>query len=765
MPDKDVKKDKPEVEEKRLKTSVIRRRKAEAPEKPPEKEEEASKGAPAPTEPKAEEKPAIAAKKGKKELKEEKAGAGRAKGEKKKEKAGEEKRAQEAAPLIEEKKIPAEKPVIIVEEKPPERPSKKEVKVFGKEAKAEKVFYNKQLFRKGGKRFEVRGGRSKQTSVQHGRALKKTEITVTKAEKKVIRIVDAIAVADFSQRLGVKAGDIIKKLMGLGIMATVNQLIDIDAATLVAADYGFEVESAAIAEESLMEPGAAEPGAELKPRPPVVTVMGHVDHGKTSLLDAIRRTNVASAEAGGITQHIGAYHVHLDRGDITFLDTPGHEAFTAMRARGAKVTDIVVLVVAADDGVMPQTIEAINHAKAANVPIIVAVNKIDLPQAAPQKIKQALTEYGLVHEDWGGDTIFVEVSAKKNIKIKELLELILIQAEMLELKASDTAPAKGVIIEAKLDKGRGPVSTVLVQSGRLEVGDVCVAGFYFGRIRAMVSDWGKRINEAGPSMPVEIVGLSGVPQAGDTFMIVKDEATARQIASLRLGKQEQKDKGKTAKVGLQDLYEKIAKGEVKELNLVIKSDVQGSIEAVKEALGKIQSEKIGLKIIHGAVGGINEGDVMLASASNAIIIGFNVRPEPKGAQLAEAEGVDIRLYTVIYNLVDDIKNAMTGLLAPIVKEEVAGRASVREVFKISKVGTVAGCYVTDGRIPRGARVRLIRDSVPVYDGKIAALKRFKDDVKEVQTGFECGISIEGYNDIKAGDVIEAYELKEEAAKL
>ena len=764
MPDKDVKKDKPEVEEKRLKTSVIRRRKAEAPEKPPEKEEEASKGAPAPTEPKAEEKPAIAAKKGKKELKEEKAGAGRAKGEKKKEKAGEEKRAQEAAPLIEEKKIPAEKPVII-EEKPPERPSKKEVKVFGKEAKAEKVFYNKQLFRKGGKRFEVRGGRSKQTSVQHGRALKKTEITVTKAEKKVIRIVDAIAVADFSQRLGVKAGDIIKKLMGLGIMATVNQLIDIDAATLVAADYGFEVESAAIAEESLMEPAATEPGAGLKPRPPVVTVMGHVDHGKTSLLDAIRRTNVASAEAGGITQHIGAYHVHLDRGDITFLDTPGHEAFTAMRARGAKVTDIVVLVVAADDGVMPQTIEAINHAKAANVPIIVAVNKIHLPQAAPQKIKQALTEYGLVHEDWGGDTIFVEVSAKKNIKIKELLELILIQAEMLELKASDTAPAKGVIIEAKLDKGRGPVSTVLVQSGRLEVGDVCVAGFYFGRIRAMVSDWGKRINEAGPSMPVEIVGLSGVPQAGDTFMIVKDEATARQIASLRLGKQEQKDKGKTAKVGLQDLYEKIAKGEVKELNLVIKSDVQGSIEAVKEALGKIQSEKIGLKIIHGAVGGINEGDVMLASASNAIIIGFNVRPEPKGAQLAEAEGVDIRLYTVIYNLVDDIKNAMTGLLAPIVKEEVAGRASVREVFKISKVGTVAGCYVTDGRIPRGARVRLIRDSVPVYDGKIAALKRFKDDVKEVQTGFECGISIEGYNDIKAGDVIEAYELKEEAAKL
>jgi len=764
MPDKDVKKDKPEVEEKRLKTSVIRRRKAEAPEKPPEKEEEASKGAPAPTEPKAEEKPAIAAKKGKKELKEEKAGAGRAKGEKKKEKAGEEKRAQEAAPLIEEKKIPAEKPVII-EEKPPERPSKKEVKVFGKEAKAEKVFYNKQLFRKGGKRFEVRGGRSKQTSVQHGRALKKTEITVTKAEKKVIRIVDAIAVADFSQRLGVKAGDIIKKLMGLGIMATVNQLIDIDAATLVAADYGFEVESAAIAEESLMEPAATEPGAGLKPRPPVVTVMGHVDHGKTSLLDAIRRTNVASAEAGGITQHIGAYHVHLDRGDITFLDTPGHEAFTAMRARGAKVTDIVVLVVAADDGVMPQTIEAINHAKAANVPIIVAVNKIDLPQAAPQKIKQALTEYGLVHEDWGGDTIFVEVSAKKNIKIKELLELILIQAEMLELKASDTAPAKGVIIEAKLDKGRGPVSTVLVQSGRLEVGDVCVAGFYFGRIRAMVSDWGKRINEAGPSMPVEIVGLSGVPQAGDTFMIVKDEATARQIASLRLSKQEQKDKGKTAKVGLQDLYEKIAKGEVKELNLVIKSDVQGSIEAVKEALGKIQSEKIGLKIIHGAVGGINEGDVMLASASNAIIIGFNVRPEPKGAQLAEAEGVDIRLYTVIYNLVDDIKNAMTGLLAPIVKEEVAGRASVREVFKISKVGTVAGCYVTDGRIPRGARVRLIRDSVPVYDGKIAALKRFKDDVKEVQTGFECGISIEGYNDIKAGDVIEAYELKEEAAKL
>ena len=602
-------------------------------------------------------------------------------------------------------------------------------------------------------------------SAQQARPMKKTEITTVKDSKRVVRIVDAISVADLSQRLGVKANEIIKKLMGLGIMATVNQLIDTDAVTLIAQDYDYEVENTAVLEENLMVADSETPTGELAPRPPVVTVMGHVDHGKTSLLDAIRKTNVVRGEAGGITQHIGAYHVHLDKGDVTFLDTPGHEAFTAMRARGAKATDIVILVVAADDGVMPQTIEAINHAKAAGVPIIVAINKIDLPQADPGKIKQELTGYGLVSEEWGGDTIFIEVSAKKGIKIKELLELILLQAEVLELKANHTAAARGIVVEAKLDKGRGPVSTMLIQDGLLKVGDAIVTGMHYGRIRAMISDWGERVDSAGPSMPIEILGLSGVPQAGDTFVAVKDEATAKQIAAIRERKNLEKAQMKSAKVSLTDLYDKINKGEVKELNLVIKADVQGSIEAVKETLAKLSTEAIKIKVIHSAVGGINEGDVMLASASNAIVVGFNVRPDVKAQSIAEKESVDLRLYTIIYNLVDEIKAAMEGMLAPVIKEEIVGRASVREVFRITKVGNVAGCYVTDGKITRGAKVRLIRDNVVIYDGKLAALKRFKDDVKEVASGYECGMSIEGYNDIKTGDVLELYMLREEAAKL
>ncbi|TAN62151.1 translation initiation factor IF-2, partial [bacterium] len=504
---------------------------------------------------------------------------------------------------------------------------------------------------------------------------------------------------------------------------------------------------------------------ELAPRAPVVTVMGHVDHGKTSLLDAIRKTNVAGDEAGGITQHIGAYHVHLDKGDVTFLDTPGHEAFTAMRARGAKATDIVVLVVAADDGVMPQTIEAINHARAANVPIIVAINKVDLPQADSTRVKNELSGHGLQSEDWGGDTIFVEVSAKKGLHIKELLEMILLQAEVLELKASPSATARGLIVEAKLDKGRGPVATVLIQNGTLKVGDPFVTGMHSGRVRAMISDWGKRIEEAGPSMPIEILGLSGVPQAGDAFVVVKDEVTAKQIASIRQKKSLEKDRLKTAKVSLEDLYDKINKGEVKELNLIIKADVNGSLEALTETLGKISSEAVKLKIIHSGVGGISEGDVMLAAASNAIIIGFNVRPEAKAQTLAETESVDLRLYTIIYNLADDIKNAMEGLLSPVVREEISGHAEIRDVFRLSKVGIVAGCYVTDGKAVRGAKVRLVRDNVVIYDGKLSSLKRFKEDVKEVAAGYECGMSIEGYNDIKAGDVIEMYTQKEEAAKL
>ncbi|MBI5453378.1 MAG: translation initiation factor IF-2 [Deltaproteobacteria bacterium] len=668
-----------------------------------------------------------------------------------------------SAPALAEERPEAEAPVAPVAEVPA---AKKEVKVFERQPEVKKFFAPKRPAGRKDK-YQSRDAQRARAQSAQARPMKKTEITVTKASKRVIRIVDAISVADLSQRLGVKAGEIIKKLMGLGIMATVNQLIDIDAVTLIAQEYEYEVESGAVHEETLMEPGAAEAEGQpnLKPRAPVVTVMGHVDHGKTSLLDAIRQTNVVSGEAGGITQHIGAYHVHLDKGDVTFLDTPGHEAFTAMRARGAKATDIVILVVAADDGVMPQTIEAINHAKAANVPIIVAINKIDLPQADPARIKQELTQYGLVSEEWGGETIFIEVSAKKRIKIKELLEMILLQSEVLELKASPEAPARGIVVEAKLDKGRGPVSTVLIQDGTLKVGDALVTGVNYGRIRAMINDWGKRVDEAGPSMPIEILGLSGVPQAGETFTVVKDEATAKQIATIRQRKTLEKDRLKTAKVSLTDLYDKINKGEVKELNVVLKADVQGSIEAVKESLGKLSTDAIKLKVIHSAVGGISEGDVMLAAASNAIVIGFNVRPESKGQALAEKENVDLRLYTIIYNLVDEIKAAMEGMLAPVVKEEALGRAQIRDVFRITKVGIVAGCFVTDGKAVRGAKARLVRDNVVIYEGKLSSLKRFKEDVKEVAAGYECGLTIEGYNDIKVGDVVELYTLKEEAAKL
>jgi translation initiation factor IF-2 len=662
---------------------------------------------------------------------------------------------EKTAPLVQPLAEAAPAPAEAVEA----APVAKTEKVFQKEPEV-KRFFSKKPQKKDRYSKDKRGSASSQA-----RPMKKTEITTVKAAKRVVKIVDAISVADLSQKLGVKASEIIKKLMGLGIMATVNQLIDTDAVALIAQDYDYEVESTAVLEENLMEPGSESVAGELAPRAPVVTVMGHVDHGKTSLLDAIRQTNVVRGEAGGITQHIGAYHVHLDRGDVTFLDTPGHEAFTAMRARGAKATDIVILVVAADDGVMPQTIEAINHAKAAGVPIIVAINKIDLPQADPGRIKQELTTYGLVSEEWGGDTIFIEVSAKKGIKIKELLEMILLQAEVLELKANHTAAARGIVVEAKLDKGRGPVSTVLIQDGSLKVGDAIVSGMHYGRIRAMINDWGKRVDQAGPSMPIEIQGLSGVPQAGDLFVTVKDEATARQIAAIRERKNIDKDRMRTAKVSLTDLYDKISKGEVKELNLVIKADVQGSIEAVKETLAKLSTEAVKIKTIHSAVGGINEGDIMLASASNAIVVGFNVRPDSKAQGLAEKESVDLRLYTIIYNLVDEIKAAMEGMLAPVIKEEILGRASVREVFRITKVGIVAGCYVTDGKAVRAAKVRLIRDNVVIYDGKLAALKRFKDDVKEVASGYECGMSIEGYNDIKVGDVFELYALREEAAKL
>jgi translation initiation factor IF-2 len=643
--------------------------------------------------------------------------------------------------------------------------AKREVKIFNKEVKKiAKTFPGKQMYRRG-KRFQVRDNRRK-SHISPSRELKKTEITVTKAEKRVVKIAEAISVGEFSQKIGIKANEIIRKLMDLGIMATVNQTLDIESATVIAQEYNYEVESVAVQEQTLLEAGInMEEMGKGESRAPVVTVMGHVDHGKTSLLDAIRRTNVASDEAGGITQHIGAYHVHLEKGDVTFLDTPGHEAFTAMRARGAEATDIVVLVVAADDGVMPQTIEAINHAKAAGVPIIVAINKVDLPDADPDKIRQSLTEFGLVSEDWGGDTIFVEVSAKKEQNINGLLELILLQAEMLELKANKDIPASGIVVEARLDKGKGPVATVLIQRGTLKVGDTCVAGEYSGKIRAMISDWGKRATEAGPSMPVKIQGLSGVPDAGDIFTCVKDEATARQITSMRQIKAREREHAADSKITLEDFYEQIALGEVKELNVVLKADVQGSMEAVRDSLLKLSTDKVELKIIHAAVGGVNEGDVMLASASKAIIIGFNVRPDSNASQISEREHVDLRMYNIIYNLTDDIRNAMEGLLEPIIREETIGKVEVREVFKVSKVGTIAGSYVIEGKIARNAKVRLVRDSVVIYEGSIASLKRFKEDAKEVATGYECGIGIEGYNDLKIGDVIEAYVVKEEAAKL
>lgn len=621
---------------------------------------------------------------------------------------------------------------------------------------------------KGRGRRKQQGPRPRKNMVQATRPLMQTEITTPKAEKQIVKISEAISVTELSQKMGVKAGDIIKKLMDIGIMATVNQMVDFESAQLVAGEFDVEVENVAIGEDQLIDTVAeveVEGGVEFITRPPVVTVMGHVDHGKTSLLDAIRQTNVTSGESGGITQHIGAYHVHLDKGDITFLDTPGHEAFTAMRARGAGATDIVILVVAANDGVMPQTIEAITHAKAAGVPIIVAINKVDLEDANPDRVKQMLTEYELVPEDWGGSTIFVEVSAKAKTNITQLLEMVILQSEVLELKAPVDVRAQGVVVEARLDKGRGPVATVLVQNGVLKKGDVYVVGKVSGRVRALVSDWGEVTDSAGPSMPVEIVGLSGVPNAGDIFNVVKDEATARQIAQMRIDKEQKAISGTRGKVSLEDLFEQIKEGEVKEIDLILKGDVQGSVEALKDSLLKLSTEKVTVNVMHTAVGGISEGDVMLASASNAIIVGFHVRPEQKAKHLAEAENVDIRLYDIIYDVVEDVRNAMEGMLTPLIKEDIIGRVEIREVFKISRLGNIAGCFVTEGKITRASHIRLIRDNVVIFEGDLSTLKRFKDDAKEVMSGFECGLTIQNFNDIKVGDVVEPYILREEADTL
>lgn len=593
--------------------------------------------------------------------------------------------------------------------------------------------------------------------------MKKTEITVPKAIKRRIKIGETITVGELAKRMGIKVSEIISKLMSMEVMATINQAIDYDTATLVSSEFSFQVEPAEVEfdESVLKTPSIPE---NLKPRAPVVTIMGHVDHGKTSLLDAIRQTNVTGGESGGITQAIGAYHVHINGRDIVFLDTPGHEAFTAMRARGAQVTDIVVLIVAADDGVMNQTVEAINHAKVANVPIIVAINKIDKPGADPEKIKQSLTEYSLVSEQWGGDTIFCEVSAKQKTNIEELLEMILLQADVMELTADPDRPVRGIIIEAKLDRGRGPVATVLIQEGTLREGDAFVSKTEFGSVRAMINDQGRRIKEAGPSMPVEVIGFSSVPQTGGEFFCVEDEKKARSIADYWTRKAREKELSSLSKVTLEQLYQRIKEG-VKECNVIIKADVQGSIEAISDALNKLSTDDIKLKIIHSSTGAISETDVMLASASQAIIIGFNVRPDARVVEVAQQEGVEIKLYNIIYNVIADVRAAMEGLLDPEYREVVQGRAEVRELFKVPKVGTVAGCYITDGKIMRSNNLKLVRDSVVVFDGKILSLRRFKDDAREVAAGFECGIGIEGFNDIHPGDVLEAYVIETLERKL
>jgi translation initiation factor IF-2 len=605
---------------------------------------------------------------------------------------------------------------------------------------------------------------SKKKGKERAPETKKTEITVPKAIKRIIRISETISVGELAKRMGIKANDLIRSLMKMGMMVTINHPLDFDTAVILSSEYGYEVENVAVDLDEIIEslPDAPET---LEKRSPVVTIMGHVDHGKTSLLDAIREANVIAGEAGGITQHIGAYDVELNGRKITFLDTPGHEAFTAMRARGAKVTDIVILVVAADDGVMPQTREAINHSKAAGVPIIVAINKVDKPDAKPERVKQELTEHGLLSSDWGGDTTMVEVSAKKRLNLEELLEMILLQADVMDLKANPNKLAKGTVVEAKLDKGRGPVATVLVQEGTLKNGDYCVVGIHSGRVRAMQNDRGDKVLEAGPSMPVELVGLSGVPDAGDVFVAMKDEKQAKEIATLRQIKQREVELAKHTKLSLEDLYKKIQSGEVKDLNVIVKGDVQGSVEAVGETLRKLSTDAVRLNVLHSGVGAITETDVNLAAASNAIIIGFSVRPEVKAQGLAEKEGVDIRLYSIIYDAVEDVRKAMEGLLAPTLKEKYLGRSEIREVFSVPKVGNVAGCYVLDGKMLRNAQVRLLRDNVVIYEGKMSSLRRFKDDQKEVASGYECGIGLENYNDIKTGDIIEAFEIEKIATKL
>ena len=604
-----------------------------------------------------------------------------------------------------------------------------------------------------------KGPRREENKIEKKPEQKKVE--VKPQLPKTIEIPETITVGDFAKAMGKTAAEVCMKLMMLGVMATVTQNIDFDTATLIADEFGIELKKEIIiTKEDILFSEDEDKPEDLKPRPPVVVVMGHVDHGKTSLLDAIRDTSVTSTEAGGITQHIGAYGVRLNDRDITFLDTPGHEAFTTMRARGAQVTDVAILVVAADDGIMPQTIEAINHAKAAGVSIVVAINKIDKEGANVDRVKQMLMEHDLVPEEWGGDTVCVEVSAKHRINIDGLLEMVLLIADMQELKANPDKAAKGTVIESQIDKGRGPVATVLVQEGTLHVGDIVIAGTAVGHVRAMVNDKGRRVKVAGPSTPVEILGLSEAPMGGDHFRVVADEKMARDVAESR--KQEQKETrfNSAVKVSLDNLFSQIDEGNMKELNIIIKADVQGSVEAVKQSLEKLSNDEVRVKAIHGGVGAVNESDVMLANASNAIIVGFNVRPDAGAAAAAERQEVDIRLYRVIYQAIEEIEAAMKGMLDPEFKESVIGHAEIRQTFKVSGVGTIAGTYVTDGKITRNAEVRVVRDGIVVHEGKIDSLKRFKDDAKEVAEGFECGIGLERFNDIKEGDIIECFIMEE-----
>jgi len=584
------------------------------------------------------------------------------------------------------------------------------------------------------------------------RPLVPEEVPITRK----ITITEGIAIKELSEKLEVRAKDVIKRLLDKGIFATINQTLASQTATDIARGFGAAATVITYEDEVIHEVEEADRPEDLQPRAPVVTVMGHVDHGKTSLLDAIRETNVTEREAGGITQHIGAYGAEVHGRKVVFLDTPGHEAFTMMRARGSRVTDVVALVVAADDGVMPQTLEAINHARAAKVPIVVAINKVDKPEAQPERVKRQLADHGLMAEEWGGDTVTVEVSAKQRKNLNLMLEMILLVADMQALKANPKRPASGTVLEAKLDRGRGPVATVLVQNGTLGVGNSFIVGAIYGKVRAMFDDRGRVVAEAPPATPVEVLGLEDVPQAGDRFLVIEDTVKARQIALHRQAKLREAALAKSARLTLEQLHEQLAAGDVKELPLIIKADVQGSVEVLADTLSKLSTEKVKVKVIHAGVGAITETDVLHASASNAVIIGFSVRPERKALELAQLEQVDIRLHTIIYNVTDEIKKAMTGLLAVTVKEVTLGRAEVRDTFRISKVGTIAGCAVQDGKITREAKIRLLRDNVVTYEGRVRSLRRFKEDVPEVKTGMECGIALENFNDVKIGDVIEAF---------